>query len=455
VPSLPWDSATGSNTSRSHACFGRCLPVQNRRAGGAKAPRLVLIESFLGIAVEKRVACGRGRPERDKTVGLRDNSAMKREAYAAARTVSTKLEDYFLRRRAEARARGKDRLASMPDAETIEAIIDAVFWASLRREEGYAPRISLAFLAPEEAEHPLRFGRPLPLSPTALTRVAPAVERPGIHLGVWRDQGDDLCLWGTTNTIPTPCFVVEVSAPGLLVVKHQSGAESGKFVNVVVLEGDQIKMVDQTVSRLPDCPTLLTSLLGFDPSDPSDHSANVLVELAVSMREHGRGGLLLVVPEATGSWRESIVQPMPYAVSPPFSDLAHLSRQTPNGKERRVWRDALSQTIDAIAGLTAVDGAVVLTEQYDLLGFGAKIARKKGSPQVEQVIVTEPIEGGVAMHVHPEELGGTRHLSAAQFAQDQRDSIVLVASQDGRFTALEWSSCEAMVHAHRVETLLL
>jgi hypothetical protein len=57
--------------------------------------------------------------------------------------------------------------------------------------------------------------------------------------------------------------------------------------------------------------------------------------------------------------------------------------------------------------------------------------------------------------VHPEELGGTRHLSAAQFVHDQRDSIALVASQDGRFTILEWSPCEAMVHGHRVETLLL
>jgi hypothetical protein len=378
---------------------------------------------------------------------------MKREAYTAARTVSTKLEDYFVRHRAKTGSFGQDSLASMPDAEIIEAIIDAAFWASLRREEGYEPRISLAFLAPEETEHPLRFERPLPLDPSALTRVAPAVERRGIHLGVWRDQGGDLCLWGTTKVIPVLCFVVEVAAPGLLIVKHHSGEESGKFVNVAVLEGDQIKLVDEAASHLPDCPGVLISLLGHE-SRP-DNSADVLVELAVSMREHERGGLLLVVPAGSQSWRESIVQPMPYAVSPAFSELAHLSRQTPQENNRRVWRDSLSQTIDAIAGLTAVDGAVVLTEEFDLLGFGAKIVRKKGSPQVEQVIVTEPIEGGAARQVHPEELGGTRHLSAAQFVHDQRDSIALVASQDGRFTVLDWSSCEAMVHAHRVEALLL
>jgi hypothetical protein len=46
-------------------------------------------------------------------------------------------------------------------------------------------------------------------------------------------------------------------------------------------------------------------------------------------------------------------------------------------------------------------------------------------------------------------------LSAAQFVFDQRDSIALVASQDGRFTVFAWSPCELMVHAHRVDTLLL
>src|SRR5438128_11069392 len=113
---------------------------------------------------------------------------MKREAYAAARTISPKLHAYFARHREEAIRRGQECLAPLPDAETIEAMIDAAFWPSLRREEGYAPRISLALLSPEEAPQPLLLDHPLPLDPGALTRVVPAVERPGIHLGVWRNR---------------------------------------------------------------------------------------------------------------------------------------------------------------------------------------------------------------------------------------------------------------------------
>lgn len=102
-----------------------------------------------------------------------------------------------------------------------------------------------------------------------------------------------------------------------------------------------------------------------------------------------------------------------------------------------------------------MDGATIITDAYELLAFGAKITRRRGSPQVDQVTVTEPIEGGVAAVRTATELGGTRHLSAAQFVHDQRDSIALVASQDGRFTVFAWSPCEGTVHAHRVETLLL
>jgi hypothetical protein len=308
--------------------------------------------------------------------------------------------------------------------------------------------------------HPLIFERPLPLAAGALTKVAPAVERAGIHLGVSRD-GDDLCVWGTTRTIPMVCFVLEVAAPGLLVIKHHRGEESGKFVNVAVLEGDQIKIVDEHASSLPDCPALLTSLLGFDsPASWSTaanavDSVNLLVQLAVSMRAHGRGGSLLVVPAGGDAWRESIVRPIPYAVWPAFSELAALARETPDDSRRRGWQEALVRAIDAIAGLTAVDGAAVMTAEYDLLAFGAKIARRKGWPQVEHVTMTEPIEGGVAALMDPAQLGGTRHLSAAQFVQDQRDAIALVASQDRHFTVFAWSPCETMVHAHRVETLLL
>ena len=377
---------------------------------------------------------------------------MSHPAYAVAGAVAASVADHLRIHRQSVQTQPPEML--VPDTRVIEQLVDAAFWASVRREEGYVPKISLAYLPPGDDVHPLMFARPLALEPGPLTKLAAAVERPGIHLGVW-NNGDGLKVWGTTYTIPPFCFVVEVVAPGLLVLKHRPVESSRKFVNIAVLEGDRIKIVDERASLIPDCPMLLTSMLGLDSRESRTSATNILVQVALSMRKHGRGGTLLVVPAGTDSWRESIVQPIAYSISPPFTELADLVTSGHGGGTEQEWVDALDKAIDAVAALTAVDGATVVTDRYEVLAFGAKIRPKDGGSQIRQVIMTEPIEGDTADRVDPGRLGGTRHLSAAQFALDQIDAVALVASQDGRFTIFAFSPCEEAVHAHRVEALLL
>lgn len=389
---------------------------------------------------------------------------MAEPAYAVARVVARKVAEHLkLHREAASLERHQlDVIDVLPDAAVIEALVEAAFWASVRREEGYVPKISLAFTPPVREVTPLVFERPVALEPNALTRLAAAVERPGVHLGVWPGSASmtpagraPLEVWGTTHNIPPFCFVVEVIAPGLLVLKHRPRQQSRKFVNVAVLEGDRIKIVDETASRIADCPALLASMIGFDAQEGEDGATGALVQLALSMRRHARGGILLVVPDGTNRWLDSIVQPIGYAVNPPYRELADLVASGRGDTETHEWLETMNRAVEAIAGLTAVDGATVMTNQYGVLAFGAKIGRRKDAPQIERLLVTEPVEGSTAEWMHPGQLGGTRHLSAAQFVHDQPDSQALVASVDGRFTIFAWSPGDAAVHAHRVETLLL
>src|SRR5689334_25050269 len=105
-------------------------------------------------------------------------------AYPAGRLVAERVREHFVRH-VEAAQRGQDGavsvIAAPPAVDALETLIDVAFWTSLRREEGYVPIISLALLSPEETPSPMRFAEPLVLKPAALTKVAPAVERPGIH----------------------------------------------------------------------------------------------------------------------------------------------------------------------------------------------------------------------------------------------------------------------------------
>jgi hypothetical protein len=378
-------------------------------------------------------------------------------AYSLAPSAAETVSAFYARHAPPGGGHDDDARALIPDASAIVAMVDAAFWASLRRQEGRPSLISLAFVPPERAGRSLRLATSLSIAPESLAHLAPAVERPGIHLGVWRD-GDELRVWGAARSLPELSFVIEVVEPGLLVLKYRRGPELGKFGNMAVLRADQIQVIDERRDYEPACvpvlDALFAALLDHQTAPATRDAGTTLLQLAISMREHGRGGTLLVVPADSAAWRESIVHPVSYAVAPAFTRISELL-SLPVGERGRAGRDdGMSKLVDTVAGLTAVDGAAVIDDRYGVLAFGAKIGRRDGHRAVEQVRVMEPVTADAPSLMPPVQLGGTRHLSAAQFAHDQRDALALVASQDGRFTVFVWSASEQMVHAHRIEALL-
>nr|WP_129714081.1 hypothetical protein [Pedobacter sp. SYP-B3415] len=374
--------------------------------------------------------------------------------YQAAATVSELVESHFARHIGLANNNGEQGVAPLPDRQSIESMIDAAFWASLRKEEGHSPKISLAYLPPGHAASALMFRHPLPLTPTLLTKIAPGVERAGIHLGVWKFD-DELMIWGTTQIIPNFCFVLDVSEPALLVIKHRRISGFGKFSNVAVLKGDQVKVVDERIASLPDSPAMVRALLDQEILSSWNDPINVLIQLAVSMRAHGRGGSLIMVDAASQSWSDSVIKPMQYGLDPAFCGLGKLIRQQESNVSELYWLSALQREVDHLSGLTAVDGATLINSNFQLLAFGAKLGRAQGKPQVGDVALIEPVIGGEQVVVHPGRIGGTRHFSVAQFVNDEHRSLGLVASQDGHFTVFTWSEMQQRVLAHRIDTLLL
>jgi hypothetical protein len=378
-----------------------------------------------------------------------------RQIFTASDTIVTKIRSYFVE---QAAGRSRDAgSAAVPPPEHMARMLSAAFWSSLEREEGWPTRVSLAYFAAPLTGVGFSFVRPLPLSVRSLARVAPAVERPGVHLVVAPDDAGHLRVWGAALHLPPRCFVVEVTRPGELIVKHPRSGPFSKFVNVAVIAGEDVKLVADSQSRRLECRTLLATLLEEALASPGvgrNGPAGVLVDLALSMRTHGRGGTLLVVPAGHERWRDSIRSPLPYAALEPFSELrVHADALAAGANGRR--RARYARAVEAVAGLTAVDGATVMTEALDVVAFGAKIIRREGASLVESVLRSEPVEGNVPTVEHPSTLGGTRHLSAAQFVFDQRDALAFVSSQDGRFTVFAWSTCDACVHARRIDVLVL
>src|SRR6185369_1878208 len=115
----------------------------------------------------------------------------------------------------------------------------------------------------------------------------------------------------------------------------------------------------EEAASLPECPDLLKSLRAFTSPATWDNSVNVLVQLAASMRAHGHGGTLLVVPAEKEEWRSSIVHPIFYSVAPAYSKLSDLLKKGCSHENENEWQAYLRSAVEIIAGLTAVDGATV------------------------------------------------------------------------------------------------
>lgn len=372
--------------------------------------------------------------------------------YLAAKMVSNEIKKHF-EKQYESGKKESVQESLIPDTFVIEAIIDTAFWASLRHEEGFTPKISVAYLPPKEGEHNLILKHPQRLTPHHLVKLSPAVIEPGIHLGVWHD-GEDLSIWGTTHNVPASCFILEVIEAGLLVIKQKHESIGSKFINLVVLQGNKIKMVDDQW-RHNKYPEILSSLLGLPIPAIKGESVNILVEIALSMRRHGRGALLLIVPSISSDWLMSIVQPISYQLNPAYALLPIDKETEEESANFNGYRAKLFRAINSIGGFSAIDGATVITNDHKLLAFGAKVVRSNTGFPVRQVLMSEPIRNGESEVLDITKIGGTRHLAAAQFVNDQKDAMAMVASQDGLFTVFVWSQEIDMVHAHRIDTLLL
>jgi DisA bacterial checkpoint controller nucleotide-binding len=90
--------------------------------------------------------------------------------------------------------------------------------------------------------------------------------------------------------------------------------------------------------------------------------------------------------------------------------------------------EAIFEVAHLIAGLTAVDGAVVLTQRFELLGFGGEISGKL--PAVKTVARAFDVEADTAFDESAEGVG-TRHRSAYRLCKALPDVIAVVISQDG------------------------
>jgi hypothetical protein len=194
--------------------------------------------------------------------------------------------------------------------------------------------------------------------------------------------------------------------------------------------------------------------------------------LSQAMVDHRRGGSVVLVSPHDETWNDSI--DFTYKFNRPEEYLSSLAaelrkwldewyrqedekRKAKDGEREEILyypasdeERKLHEALRLVGGLTAVDGAMVMTTDLKILGYGAKL-----KAHTEQLVVREwlPLDGYAQEPMH--NIGGTRHRSAAEFVSRHPETAIFVASQDGRFTIFWCNEYGTEVLAHRVELLLL
>jgi hypothetical protein len=113
-------------------------------------------------------------------------------------------------------------------------------------------------------------------------------------------------------------------------------------------------------------------------------------------------------------------------------------------------RDAIYEMSQLIAGLSEVDGAVVMTRRFELLGFGAEIVGELADVQHVTRALDLEADDRVAESLVAD---GTRHRSVYRLCGRVPGAVSFVVSQDGAVRFVAYHRGEVTVWDHAIEVV--
>ena len=392
-------------------------------------------------------------------------------------------------------------VGQIPDSEVLERLISTCYQTSILLEEERPLRFRLILREPEKlaAEdgppdglHRLIFSEPRLFNEYELRKLAPAVDYSRSLIGAKVIDDGELQIWGLIHSgwrwvqairgggqeyAPLPeSLVLYVTGPGDIVVCKGSAM-------IAMLKGGKIFTPAKSV---------------FNSRWVSDREAYMeLWDLHedARLRAEGRWALLertfpnmiarQVTKRVISIIRNShhggtIVSLSPEVASEvgsenPYLNIKYLFREEePRNRFRTLliklmnslaesyggarrddravgWKeyvasknDVLAQLDEAvleyahfIAGLTAVDGAVILSQKHELIGFGGVILESLN--KVNLVARSLDPEGDVT-ELEQVDAVGMRHRAVYHLCNELHDTVAMVISQDGDVDVVKWKN---------------
>ncbi|MDO9575275.1 MAG: diadenylate cyclase [bacterium] len=374
----------------------------------------------------------------------------------------------------------------LPDIKDIRVLVETALWASLKREEDRSITFSIVLLSKDKvAEEERTSGRKQiilpfdvsrPFSVELLTKIAPAFDYRTTSLIVAPidDKKTEYEIWGvmffdaTTPTtsrfdeipvgilglnFPRPDIImVTAVSPGSLLISR-GDSQIGRFILGNFMEAipnpfysramgsyikNQIKNNDLFKEFQSDYWVLYRETLDL-----------LLAE--ASSRSHG-GAIILIPDEKVRNYSEFFVSKYSFSKSLSLEPLlkklllALRSHDVFDILGDVALDRKISKRINLFAQLSCIDGALIISNRFQLISFGSTLGASKWKGNV----FTGPDGfGGGGGNFDTSKLG-TRHNATINFVGACADSIAFVVSQDGpirgfvrkdKETILCWPDC--------------
>ncbi len=349
-----------------------------------------------------------------------------------------------------------------PRLQELRGLIEVAFWSSLRSNEERPTRVRITLVPRDLVPDAFALASAVDYDEAQVAKLAHVVPPYGSLL-VCPENGR-LQIWGFSGTLPgggIDGITAEIAAPGIVRVNIHM------LCPYVVFMGRTAFFVEGGAPvGLPDY--LRRAMQKQLPNDDivalhqGWHECIALGVLARMIVDQGHGGTILIVPEVEGKWLDSI-DPFAFKFAAPditaqewirqrIKDnqshgeaFVRISSSSLSQEDKTMFTAALSSrpwqprdAVQHIAPLANCDGAIVMTRDLKVLGFGAKITIRV---EVAATLCRlDPAPGPQKLNACPlEDFGGTRHQSAARFVAVNKDTVAIVVSQDRRMSIVNWS----------------
>lgn len=372
------------------------------------------------------------------------------------------------------------------DTDMIEATLTVAYQVSLLRDEDRPLTFRLALAPPEAFDddagpprgiHKLPFTSPRALSVFELQKLVPAVKFARSIVAACAD-GDRLLLWGVLHTgrrwlhivrggrIPPPelppVLMLHVNGPGNLVVSLGSRTLARLYGGELTVPTMDVFDARWLAEMFAPAHESILEEYGSLASEAGDWPA-VNVELVrrigqsfvrrmiSTIRTARHGGTLLFLPqEQIEPMCERGLVELKYRFADSeqrrrfrtlvIAALLNVALQNRGERAEIGWEEyassrdiaaideAIMELAQLVSGLADVDGLVVMSQRFEVYGFGGVVSGKlKEVALIHQAL---DLEGGSRIQEATHGMG-TRHRAAYRIVSTLRDALCVVVSQDG------------------------